>query len=239
MHGGLTPAKSHALSIYSNALPTNLQNELSRIKQSPLFSSMIEEFAILKVALHSMLKGISDDIADIYGKPVCEVCGANLAESDDSKVVLPIGYKQQQARLDNVLKIIKTMTGVFDSILKHTEKQKKYVLLSELENMLVQWGKIIKKYLDDDPRLDEIQNELMRVPFGKMPDESDEEILSVVQSLRTKAIHKKANAKRDFGHTITEDEALEYAMKKVAPEVFEEVDEEVSAIDLLKRRKNK
>ena len=215
LHGGSTPPKLFGdavfQTIYSKMLPTNLAIELSEIQRDPMFSNLFQEFSLLKLIIQGLLKELPVDLATMYGRPVCSECGKNLGklidfDSNDGEGVLSvirIDWKLQLSRLTKLVSVIESMSRVYEKISKNEERQKRFIQISELEGLMVQWGKTLMKFFGDDPRIEEMQHELMTVGFLRSPGEQDVETLNKLNELR-----KDANYLRSSRKGMTSKDAL-------------------------------
>jgi len=245
LHGGLTPLVKKnkdendflIQSLYTSALPTSMANELATIKTDPLFSSLINEFALLKLLVLSLVKDLPVDLANIYGKPICHACKEELDPFGD---LIFIEYRKDydnlQKRMDRTITAIREMSNVYDKISKAQERQKRYVQISDLENIIINWGKILNKHFGDDPKIKMVQEELLNAGFFRNPGSQDSELLQRFREVQDKARKKYRNEKDRTG---------EVKVGEVYKETFEEVfgsqiqDAEVIDVDVEIKPKRK
>lgn len=228
VHGGLTPSgirrgiageeSFNVQTIYTQMLPTSLAEELVSIKHDPMFSTLFNEYALLKMIVQSLLNNLPVDLSQMYGKPVCEECKEKY---DPSGKKFYIAYKSDwagdQKRLDKLVSTIESMSRVFEKISKHEERQQKYILVSELEQLMLRWGKVLMKHLGDDSRISAIQDEIMRIGFIRRPGDDDAEKLELFQELQ-KTVKNEYSYRR---HTKKEPITIAQAVAKVYPELLD------------------
>lgn len=198
LHGGNTPVNKTAdendfyiQSLYSKYLPTSLAEELKQIRTDPLFTTLFDEFALLRMLVLSLIKDLPVDLANIYGKPVCSVCKQELDHRHDTIFIeYPQDYKNLQKRLDKTIVAIREMANVYDKISKAQERQKRFVQITDLEAIIFKWGKILMNHFGDDPKISLVQEELMNSGFFRQPGEQDSELLIRFRKFQSKAKEK-------------------------------------------------
>lgn len=245
-HGGNTPVRVHGdplfQSIYTKALPSSLAIELTEIQRDPLFSTLFQEFSILRLIVSGLLNQLPADLSTIYGRPVCSECGKHLGKilnrddptDEGAQMVIDVDWEVQWKRLTKLISTIETMSRVFEKISKHEERQKRFIQVSELEGLMVQWGKILMKYLGNDSRIKEIQQELMDAGFLRQPGAQDEEKLAIFRRFQTKADNTRTKMNKRGKKVIVAD-----AVAEVIPEFVEiEVLSEKNGNDHWKKKKN-
>ena len=193
LHGGNLPATNNSFqSIYTKMLPTNLAIELAEIKHDPTFTTLFSEYALLKLIVQVLLRDLPVDLSSMYGRLKCDKCKHELNEVQDVIwVEYPKYAGREQKRLKELVSTIEAMSRVFEKMSKHEERQKRFIKVSEIEQLMVQWGKIIMKHLGDDPRLQSIQKDLLECGFVRMPDgEQDEKKLNKFREIQKEAYNK-------------------------------------------------
>lgn len=241
LHGGSTVSltvqqKEAITSVYSKMLPTNLAIELTEMKSSPTFSTLIEEFTLLRLVVQGLLTDLPADFSAIYGRPVCENCKDELDIKDsdvDNYLLVPFDFRQQQKRLDKLVSTVETMSRVFEKISKHEERQKRFVQISELEAIVMRWGKIMMKHLGNDPIVDVIKDEIMSAGFMRKPGDQDKDRMKKVEFLRKKMRSKIHNGVKSGNKMSVLD-----ALKEVDSE-YVEFEETGRVKKKKKRRKRK
>jgi len=236
LHGGLTPLVKKnknendflIQSLYTSALPTSLANELATIKTDPLFSSLINEFALLKLLVLSLVKDLPVDLANIYGKPICHACKEELDPYSDLVFIeYRKDYDNLQKRMDRTITAIREMSNVYDKISKAQERQKRYVQISDLENIIINWGKILNKHFGDDPKINIVQEELLNAGFFRQPGSQDSELLQRFREVQNNARKKYRNK-----HNKDGDVKVGEIYKETFEEVFGDQIQEAEVIDV-------
>jgi len=205
LHGGMTPAIKngsnldlYTQTIYTKFLPTNLAIELAEIKVDPTFSSLKEEYGLLKLIVQGLISNLPADLALMYGKLVCGKCGMEMDSSDEILVQYDKDNDTEtlEKRLKLVLQTIRDMANVFDKVSKAEERQKRFVQMSDLEGIVIQWGKILTDHLGDDPRINEIQKDMLTTGFFRTPGQQDDEKMAKFHEIQTKLKSKYKYGKR-------------------------------------------
>ncbi len=200
-HGGCSisksnvPGKEHGdynvQSLYTKMLPTSLAQELIEIKHDPMFTNMFQEYALMKLVVQGLLANLPADLAQIYGKPVCSHCKKKYKSKGEKFFVeYKRNWQGEQKKLDKVIKTIESMSRVFEKISKHEERQKRFILVSELEQLMVRWGQVLMRHFGDDSRIGAVQDEIMQLGFIRTPGEHDGEKLELFRELQRKVMNK-------------------------------------------------
>ncbi len=253
LHGGLSLMNNVARSteasraIYTKYLPTTLAIELAEIKADPLFSSLHQEYAMLKLIIQQLLKQLPADLSTMYGKPICSHCGDKLTIRQNGQkkkrfLIVPYNSASQQKRLHKAIQLIEVMSRIFEKISKHEERQKRFITISELESVVANWGRILMEYFGKDPRIVEVQNRILNSGFTRVPGEQDSKRMEVVRELQRKVRNNIVKQKQTQHKKYV---TIHDAIKEVMPEFLEEdVEyseelEEFDARELLAKLKNK
>jgi hypothetical protein len=181
--------------------------ELAEIKNDPCFTSLFEEFALLKLMAQRLITNLPEDLASVYGQPVCSVCKKTLKD-DSYDIITPLDGRMNEKRIEQLLKVIRDMGNIFDKSSRHEERQKRFITVSELEVIVKNWATILMKYFGDDPRIAEVQEEILNSGFIRKPGDGDIERLNKIQRFQKKVQNKVINATRDRGKRISVDIAL-------------------------------
>lgn len=221
LHGGSSlsvkrNSDPYVTSVYTSKLPTSLQIELHEITKEPVFASLFQEFAILKLVVQGLLTNLPADISSIYGQPVCSECKKNLEleleEDEKNYIFIKYDYKAQEKRLDKLVSTIESISRIFERISKHEERQKRFIPIHEIENIMVQWGKVLMKWFGDHPNIEKVQQEIMEIPFTRDFTDSDDGRLEKMREIQRQMQRQHSEKRKRY-------------KKKKMSDIFEEIED--------------
>lgn len=253
-HGGCSPALIGKASdynlqtLYTKMLPTSLAEELMEIKHDPMFSNLFQEYALMKLIVQGLLTDLPIDLAQIYGKPSCHHCKKKYKASGEKFYIeYKKGWRGEQQKLDKLIRTIESMSRVFEKISKSEERQKRFILVSELEQLMVRWGQILMRHFGNDPKIGVVQDEIMKLGFVRKPGEQDSQKLELFRQLQHKVMNKYNYRKYQKKDDVTIADMVEEAYPELIDVPFIEETKSKSkskkktfnAADFLKKNKLK
>ena len=156
-HGG-TAGRPIMNGFYSNKVKKNLRDQLEEIVSDPQFSTMLEEFAQLKLILGNLLGGLSEDFGENMFRPekvICPKCGEVVVErkNDDEK------------RVETMIRLVDKLSQVHKRIIETSIMANKVITMDQLQYLYRKIAEIILEATKSEKVSDEVFEKLQEIPL--------------------------------------------------------------------------
>ena len=157
LHGGDGSGRPLMTGFYSTKIKKTLNEQMIAIAEDPQFSTMLEEFASLKLVVGNILEGLPEDLGEQMFKTdalLCSKCGGGFTADSGT-----------QRRVKMLIDVIEKLSKIHKRIIETSIVMNKVITMDQLQYLYKKIASIILEATEDKEVAEKIFEQLQETPL--------------------------------------------------------------------------